>query len=49
MASTPGVYVEPWRRWAAAGLQGITIEFYGNARKLKKQAFAVKNSNGMDS
>jgi hypothetical protein len=29
MASTLGLYVTRWQRWAVAGLQGITIDIYG--------------------
>ena len=29
MASTLGLYVTRWQRWAVAGLQGITFELYG--------------------
>ncbi len=30
MASTLGLYVKRWQRWAAAGLQGFTIEELGS-------------------
>ena len=30
MASTLGLYVKRWQRWAVAGLRGITIELYGD-------------------
>jgi hypothetical protein len=28
MASTLGLYVKRWQRWAVAGLQDITVVFY---------------------
>ena len=30
MASTLGLYVKRWQRWAVAGLQGITIDGLGS-------------------
>ena len=30
MASSLGLYVKRWQRWAVAGLRGITIELYGD-------------------
>jgi len=29
MASSLGLYVTRWQRWATAGLQGMTIDLYG--------------------
>jgi RNA-directed DNA polymerase len=34
MASSLALYVTRWQRWAAAGLQGITIELYGDVQSL---------------
>ena len=36
MASSLGLYVTRWQRWAAAGLQGITIELYGDVQNLNR-------------
>jgi hypothetical protein len=30
MASTLGLYVLRWRRWAVAGLKGISLKLYGD-------------------
>ena len=32
MASILDRYVKRWQRWAVSGLQGITIELYGDAQ-----------------
>jgi len=32
MTSILGLYVKRWQRWVATGLQGITLELFGDVK-----------------